>query len=567
MSTALTQSALVRPSQEPPPAKRRLPLLPVAALLEQQSQLTAVERFAQVHESCDIPRQSRYYRDLIPLGRPKFGEQYGFEVDLDQCTGCKACVSACHSLNGLDPSELWRTVGLLHGGTPAAPALQTVTTSCHHCLEPACLSGCPVRAYEKDPITGIVKHLSDQCFGCQYCTLMCPYDAPKYNPARGIVRKCDMCSDRLAHDEAPACVQACPNQAIAIRIVDQRTAVEAGDSSSFVPGAPTPEHTLPTTVYKTSKPMPNNMLPADFYAAKPEHAHPALVVMLVLTQLSVGAFASNLLIERLFGTPAGSVLWQSTFAVALALLALFSSLFHLGRPQFFYRAFLGLRTSWLSREVIAFGLFAKLALLYAALAAAPFYPDFPGKSWLVARTLELHVAAASVGILGVLASVMVYVATRRPQWSAAQTGIKFIGSMLALGAAAVLAVGTATAPNSTDLSRDWELLLALVLGASLVKLTSDAWILRHRRDRQRSSKKRIAYVMLADLRAYTAARFGFGVTGGILLPLWLLSGKLPPDRLPFASTLLFLCLLAGEFAERYLFFRAAPASRMPGGLP
>src|SRR5690606_1322723 len=103
----------------------------------------------------------------------------------------------------------------------------------------------------KDPLTGIVKHLDDQCFGCQYCTLMCPYDAPKFSAERGIVRKCDMCSDRLAHDEAPACVQACPNEAIAIRIVEQAEAIQTSEAGMFLPGAPTPEHTVPTTVYKT----------------------------------------------------------------------------------------------------------------------------------------------------------------------------------------------------------------------------------------------------------------------------------------------------------------------------
>src|SRR5207237_35555 len=82
--------------------------------------------------------------DLLPLSRPGPGQQYAFEVDLDVCTGCKACVAACHSLNGLDDTELWRTVGLLHGGTPEAPAQQTVTTSCHHCVDPACLNGRPV---------------------------------------------------------------------------------------------------------------------------------------------------------------------------------------------------------------------------------------------------------------------------------------------------------------------------------------------------------------------------------------------------------------------------------------
>ena len=97
---------------------------------------------------------------------------------------------------------------------------------------------CPVNAYEKDPVTGIVKHLDDQCFGCQYCTLACPYDVPKYQPSRGIVRKCDMCSDRLAVGEAPACVQACPHQAIRINIVETQQVIEDAEADHFLPAAP-----------------------------------------------------------------------------------------------------------------------------------------------------------------------------------------------------------------------------------------------------------------------------------------------------------------------------------------
>ena len=116
--------------------------------------MTAVERFAKQKDEAKTPAQAKYYHDLIPLERPRPGEQYAFEVDLDLCTGCKACVAACHTLNGLDENEMWRTVGLLHGGSAAAPAQQTVTTSCHHCVEPACMKGCPVGAYEKDAVDG-----------------------------------------------------------------------------------------------------------------------------------------------------------------------------------------------------------------------------------------------------------------------------------------------------------------------------------------------------------------------------------------------------------------------------
>src|SRR5882757_8463887 len=100
-------------------------------LLAEQQVLTPVDRFSRQHERDALPAQSRYYRDLIPLSKPLPGEQYAFAVDLDLCTGCKACVSACHSLNGLDDDETWRTVGLLHGGSPEKPYQQTVTTACH----------------------------------------------------------------------------------------------------------------------------------------------------------------------------------------------------------------------------------------------------------------------------------------------------------------------------------------------------------------------------------------------------------------------------------------------------
>src|SRR5437764_428148 len=85
-------------------------------LLEEQQSLTAVERFSQKHERDALPAQARYYRDLIPLTKPRPGEQYAFVVDLDKCTGCKACVTACHNLNGLDENETWRDVGVIVGG-------------------------------------------------------------------------------------------------------------------------------------------------------------------------------------------------------------------------------------------------------------------------------------------------------------------------------------------------------------------------------------------------------------------------------------------------------------------
>ena len=98
------------------------------SLLIEQQQLTAVERFATAHEHGELPAQSRYYSKLLPASPPGSGQQYGFEVDLDRCSGCKACVTACHSLNGLTSNETFREVGLLVGGSAERPVMQHVTT-------------------------------------------------------------------------------------------------------------------------------------------------------------------------------------------------------------------------------------------------------------------------------------------------------------------------------------------------------------------------------------------------------------------------------------------------------
>jgi Fe-S-cluster-containing dehydrogenase component/DMSO reductase anchor subunit len=550
------------------------------ALVNQQT-LTAVEHFSRAHDEGGLPANAKYYRNLLPASPPAAGQQYAFEVDLDACTGCKACVTGCHNLNGLDDGEVWRTVGLLHGGTSQAPAQQTVTTACHHCIDPACLNGCPVKAYEKDPVTGIVKHLDDQCIGCQYCVLMCPYDAPKFSPSRGIVRKCDMCSDRLTHGEAPACVQSCPNQAISITVVDRAEAVQAAEANAFLPGAPGPADTLPTTVYKTGRALPRNMLPADFYSVSPEHGHPPLVVMLSLTQLSVGAFVLNLLVHLFMmggaaGADAGHRLeaWNAICALALGLIALGASTLHLGRPQYAFRAFLGLATSWLSREIIAFSLFAGLAGAFAA--------SFFGPPAIAHLRPALGAAASVAGALGVFCSVMVYAATKRAHWRGPLTGLKFGLTSLILGGGTVSAIslvssaalGTGAAPPFVTSGAQRWLALVLVVAAAL-KLGVEASVFRHLWDRQHTVGKRLALLMRGELARPAGARFLCGALGGIGLPVLGLAlvasaraagGVFPSVALAVIGVAGALAALAGEILERYLFFAAAPASKMPGGI-
>ncbi len=549
----------------------------IDALLADQQRTTAVEKFAQRHDRGLLPPQARHYRDLIPLATPRPGEQYAFEVDLDACSGCKSCVAACHSLNGLEENETWRSVGMLHGGSAELPVIQHVTTACHHCLDPACLEGCPVEAYQKDPVTGIVRHLDDQCIGCQYCILKCPYDVPKYSAAKGIVRKCDMCHDRLAVGEAPACVQACPTQAIRITVVNRQTVVEESEANIFLPGAPEPGYTIPTTVYKANRPLPRNLLPADYYSARPEHAHWPLVVMLVLTQMSVGACVLEQLLSWRDAAAAGAIASvrpvHLTSALLLGLLGLAASIFHLGRPQYAYRALIGLRTSWLSREILSFGLFALFASMYVAAACL----DYFGISATGSLQRAFGFGAALTGIGGVLCSIMVYVDTRRPFWNATLTSVKFVGTTAVLGIPVAMLISLAAAALSSELTipqimEEFGTMLCQVLVAVVaVKLAFESLIFTSLSKKQHTPLKRTALLMTGELGLTTLKRYFFGIMGGIVAPgILALDADFAADEAfspLFVGVVVLLSLVAlviGEFLERYLFFTAVVAPKMPG---
>jgi len=533
-------------------------------LLAEQQRLTAVERFASRHERELIPAHARLYRDLLPTRAPGKGEQYAFAVNLDACSGCKSCVTACHSLNGLDEDETWRSAGFLRSATDGNPFLQTVTTSCHHCVEPACLEGCPVLAYEKDPQTGIVRHLDDQCIGCQYCILKCPYDAPKYSHKRGIVRKCDMCASRLAVGEAPACAQACPNGAISITLVDKNAIRSETLAGVFLPGSPAPGYTQPTTRYLSRRGWPGGILHDDSHSHR-AHSHPSLVVMLVLTQLSVGAFCAESMLRTLFPTNLMMKLAavQSLVALGVGLLALATSTLHLGRPLRAWRAVIGLRTSWLSREIVIFGLFAGLAMLNAA---GLWY-----KPALSSNAGTLSFAVLGTGLLGVFCSVMIYHDTQRACWRGLPIALKFYGTACLTGAATVLFVTTLQGLFSPSVAAQGAYReLTIFLSESLVlittmKLALDALVIRHLWNDASPTLKQSARLLTGELAEITTARFLLGLIGGVILPLAFIMQKPAPGISTLGVTLWILAfIVGGELLERFLFFAAAAPERMPG---
>jgi Fe-S-cluster-containing dehydrogenase component/DMSO reductase anchor subunit len=529
-------------------------------LLGEQQELPFVERFAQTQANSQFQRLG-FYRELIPDRQPNPGEQLAFQVNLDACTGCKACVSACHSLNGLDEDETWRDVGLLIGHDSEAPYQQHITTACHHCADPACLNGCPVLAYEKDPITGIVRHLDDQCIGCQYCVLKCPYDVPKYSKKRGIVRKCDMCFNRLARDEAPACVQACPSGAIAIQIVSLNTVIaETAQNERLVPGSFKSSYTRPTSAYVSRKPIPENVRASDQSSLRLEHPHWPLIVMLVLTQMAAGLVvtAAALSFSDLIGF--NMILGPASVAISTLLAAgLAASILHLGRPLGAWRAWLGIRTSWMSREIVAFGGFFGLALALTIAAwllprSALFDPSVQ-PNLLVQGTRM----TAVVGILSIACSAMIYIDTQRPFWAWRQVLPKFFGSVIVTG---LIGGAFLTVSHKELVVLSTRLLtagLVAFLLLALWELVGSLYALRRKQHTLNTANKIIWFRLshLACLRITSAV---------LVIALGLLINRLPAGFQFWLTLAVGLLSLGWILGERYIFFVSSVAPRMPGGV-
>jgi formate dehydrogenase iron-sulfur subunit len=456
----------------------------------------------------------------MPDRRPGPGEQYRFHFDMRKCIGCKCCVVACNEQNGNPASINWRRVVELEGGFFPNAARAFLSMGCNHCLDPTCLKGCPVNAYTKDLVTGIVLHSADTCIGCQYCTWNCAYGVPQYNAERGVVGKCDMCYGRLSLLQTPACVAACPEGAIAIEIVrtaDWRAAVASARADT---GVPIGDESLSTTRITASEKLPPDMRPRDITHVAPEHPHWSLIVMTVLTQLSVGAFVA-LWIVQLAGGVSGlgaAALWSMLAGV----LALAAAVFHLGRPVHAYRALRMWRRSWLSREVLLFSTFSGAAALYAALL------------WFEAPASALAGGiTAGLGIAGVTASACIYRVPSRPSWNTPYTLVQF---HLTAGILGPLFAGL-VAPGGAR----WLALAAAAMGGAQCVLVAFRFFRSIASD---SPELRGTARLLATVLARRFVARGVLVTAGaVVLPL---SGH--------ALLPAFLLAAAGEILGRYLFF-------------
>ena len=134
---------------------------------------TVNETDSRRHQSLNINEDSAIGEN------PNRYKQHGFYFNADNCIACHACEAACSEKNDNPAHISFRSVGFVEGGTYPAYQRLNISMACNHCDDSVCLKGCPTRAYTKFAEYGAVLQDPDICFGCGYCTWVCPYNAPQ----------------------------------------------------------------------------------------------------------------------------------------------------------------------------------------------------------------------------------------------------------------------------------------------------------------------------------------------------------------------------------------------------
>jgi len=315
----------------------------------------------------------------------------GFIFDYSRCVGCHACIVACYNQNHTEPPMAWRMVV---NGNPIKIPLKgfiNLSIACNHCVDAPCMVNCPAIAYSKDEITGAIVHDHLKCIGCKYCTWACPYETPKFNPAKGVIEKCNFCNDLLKEGGIPACAGACPTGALTYGDIE----IEPKLSKPGFPDVETsprinaindtveraiPEMDIDATGYQQS-----NYTEHYTHRIRASKEMP-LIVFTFLSAVLVGWFITFYRFEKI------SSFYRIAFIFLLAF-AGFASLLHLGKPLRAYRALLHVKSSWLSREIALFGAFALLSSIFVltGTVALFWFALLVGTSFLISVEMVYHV--------------------------------------------------------------------------------------------------------------------------------------------------------------------------------
>jgi len=410
---------------------------------------------------------------------PNRNKQHAFHFTADNCIGCHACEAACSEKNDNPAHISFRSVGYVEGGTYPDFKRMNISMACNHCDDPVCLKGCPTRAYTKHVEYGAVLQDPETCFGCGYCTWVCPYNAPQLDPIKGQVSKCNMCVDRLEVNLKPACVSACLGNALNFGVVDDLPENREQGKTS-IPGFPDPEITHPNIRFQQIKNMPDEVTRPDgmevkyhkgddgqyrpvvdqkkgvekkWSLGKLSSRENPLVIFTLVSQTSLGAFLLSFLgaqlgIESIIALRE-SVMYIPLMAVTVGLagLGMLMSATHLGKPWRFYRGFNNLRHSPVCRE----GLGILLYMVFSGLHLLAMLPENRVFTALLGEWGSFPVVAATTGYLALIAGAVglyymyrCYRIPARPFWNHWQTGSAFLGTALTLGGAVLGVIGVPT---------------------------------------------------------------------------------------------------------------------------
>jgi Fe-S-cluster-containing dehydrogenase component len=219
--------------------------------------------------SC-APAEARENKTLAP-------EAIGLLYDSTLCIGCKACVAACKEENGMPPEfsvedHSWDTpldisgktlnvIKMYADGTGATKDSEKdghafMKVSCLHCVDPSCVSACPVSAMTKDPVSGVVGYDKSICIGCRYCVAACPFAVPRFQYDTPVpqISKCQLCRHRADKGKYAACAEVCPTGATLFGKVrdlhaesKRRLALKPGEETKFPRGNVTTRDQSPHT--------------------------------------------------------------------------------------------------------------------------------------------------------------------------------------------------------------------------------------------------------------------------------------------------------------------------------
>lgn len=538
---------------------------------------------------------------------PNRNKQHGFHFTADNCIGCHACESACSEKNDLPAHLAFRSVGYVEGGTFPDYTRMNISMACNHCDDPVCLKGCPTRAYTKHPEYGAVIQDPDICFGCGYCTWVCPYNAPQLDPVKGQVEKCNMCVDRLEEGLKPACVSACVGNALDFGVIenmpDQREQID-----SRIPGFPDPEITKPNIRFQQIKNMPKELTRTDdmplkykkddslgYYKTvvdqkkgKTKHWNLSrlsskenpLVIFTLSVQCALGLFAV-LTLGSWLGFDSIEKIRSSDFyllavvaSLALTALGLLMSTSHIGKPMRFYRGFNNLRHSPVAREGLGILLFMIFAALHfvcllplhdTLMNLLPFALPFGMREWFWLKGLAqlFAVLALLSGGVGLYYMYRCYRIPARPFWNHWSTATHFSGIALSSGA---LAMTVLFAPIFWFLDMSWSEIFipaASLIAVGLILEISGLFAQNRELNHAQHEGAVSHYIQQTTFGFTYYLRNGLLILS-LLMALLLGSNLLPVFFQVFLVLVLCITLLGSALMGRALFYVLVIPTTMPG---